>query len=368
MNETTFEKDTASSRFVFVACQPSAQQACKKELAQTHPELLPAFSRPGFLTFKCEKKMPDRFSLRSTFARTYGWSSQHIDGDQQLQSFVAEQIQKDSKFKNLHIWNRGWTDVQKAKDQEGEASVDAMVVALKKQNSKIAVNSVCDSDSKVLDVIRVDDRWMVGWHLAGTIHQRWPGGIPVLDTDAEKISRAYFKACEAILWSGANINKEDTCAEIGSAPGGCCQRLLELGCSVIAIDPADMHPKIANHKRLKHLKKRGREIQHKELSQASWLFADSNVAPTHTLDTVEALSRGEKTHFRGLILTLKCSKPELFDEIPSYIERVKSWGFKFVKTRHLAFGRQEVCLVAMKQKAVRRFRGGRSGAKPKATS
>ena len=65
--------------------------------------------------------------------------------------------------------------------------------------------------------------------------QRWPGGVPLFDTTVETYSRAYFKLKEALLWSGITVKPGDVCAEIGSAPGGASQLLLEMGARVIGI-------------------------------------------------------------------------------------------------------------------------------------
>lgn len=345
------------TRFVFVVCQPVVQNVCKQELARLHPELKPAFSRPGFLTFKTDAALPDRFNLTSTFARSFGWSKQNCADEEELGNCLESMLASDPGFKHIHVWNRDWTDNDKYRDESSEKAVSKLAKSLSNRFSRASVNQVAEPDGKVIDVIKVDDRWMVGWHIAGTTQQRWPGGIPLLDRDAEMVSRAYLKISEALLWSGVNIHKGDVCAEIGSAPGGSCLKLLQLGADVVAIDPAELDPRVANHKRLTHLKMRGHEVPHKALTDVRWLFVDSNVVPSQTLDTVEALAKGEKLNFRGVFLTLKFNKPELFGQIPDYIKRAKSWGFKFVKTRHLAYGRQEICLIAMKQKAVRRFRG-----------
>ena len=58
----------------------------------------------------------------------------------------------------------------------------------------------------------------------------------------------------------------------------------------------------------------------------------------------------------GLVLTLKLMQPELAEQIPAYIERVKKWGYEYVRIRQLAFNRREVCMIAMKSRSFRRRR------------
>ena len=146
----------------------------------------------------------------------------------------------------------------------------------------------------------------------------------------------------------------DLCLEIGSAPGGSCQRLLESGASVIAVDPADLDERIASNPKVLHVRARGRELKNSQFEGARWLMVDANVAPHVTLSTVESITRGNH-QFRGLILTLKIGNSDWFERVKEYRERAKSWGFRYIKTRQLAFNRNEFCLVALKNKAVTRF-------------
>ena len=97
-------------------------------------------------------------------------------------------------------------------------------------------------------------------------------------------------------------------------------------------------------------------MKRSEFSRVRWLLADANVAPTHTLDSVEAIVAHDDIHVRGLLLTLKIPDWELVNQIPAYLDRVRSWGFKYVRARQLAFNRQEICVCALKNRSMRRFK------------
>lgn len=347
------------SRFVYVVCNPESQVLCKNEISNSCPQLTPSFSRPGFLTYKLTADLPDRFNLPLTFARSYGWSDSQIKSESldEVQQKILEVVAKHSA-KHIHVWVREWNDKTKTQPSAADIEIAKLSESLNSGKKGPRINKVTEADQLIVDVIRIEaGYWWIGWHKAGSIPQRWPGGIPELPEPEVMISRAYMKTCEGLMWSGINVTRGDTCAEIGSAPGGSCQRLLELGADVVAIDPADLHESIRKHKRLTHLKMRGKEVPHRSLSKVSWLLVDSNVTPTHALDTVEALSSSEHTRFRGLLLTLKFSNPDMVDELDTHVQRVKAMGYKFVKTRQLAYGRREIFLLALKQKSVRRFRG-----------
>src|SRR5262249_30649894 len=102
-------------QFLFAVCQCGAEAALKQELAASHPKLKFSFSRPGFVTFKfaepCEN--PATYQLKSTFARTWGFSLGKVTGDaaQQLAA-AAWQLPEVVAFleehppADLHVWER----------------------------------------------------------------------------------------------------------------------------------------------------------------------------------------------------------------------------------------------------------------------
>ena len=175
-----------------------------------------------------------------------------------------------------------------------------------------------------------------------------------MDTDNDPISRAYFKLKEALLWSGIPVNEGDVCAELGSAPGGACQLLLEKGAKVIAIDPAELEQDVMEHPNLTHIRRRGHEVRKRDFRDVRWLFADISMVPNYTLDTVSAIVSHDAVDIKGMALNLKLTNWDLLDSVPAWIKRVKDLGFKYVRTRQLAFNRQEICLIAAKDKFVLR--------------
>ena len=84
-----------------------------------------------------------------------------------------------------------------------------------------------------------------------------------------------------------------------------------------------------------------------------------NVAPTYTLDAVEDVVLNKTASIRGMVLTLKLADWSLADNIREFVERVRSWGYRDVRTRQLAFNRQEICLVALRSRAQRRVKRGK---------
>lgn len=319
-----------------------------------------AFSRPGFLTFKCEPgALPEKFHLKSTFARTCGWSIGNTtasDINDQIQPLLGLDVLQ--RADHLHIWQRDRTQPGTKGFEPGPTVLarqagEQVATAIASATGKtIPVNRNAKADELVFDIVLVEpDNWWFGYHYAVARSQCWPGGVPRMDLDKEVVSRAYYKLQEALLWSGIRVQASDVCAEIGSSPGGACQLLLEKGATVIAVDPAELDPEIANHENLIHLRCRGREVRRKDLKDVRWLISDINVTPNYTLDTIADIIASQHTRsIRGLILTLKITDWKLAADIPVWKQRISDLGFQIVKTRQLAFNRNEICLVAARDR------------------
>ena len=55
-----------------------------------------------------------------------------------------------------------------------------------------------------------------------------------------------------------------------------------------------------------------------------------------------------------MLLTLKLLEWELAEHIPEYLACIRSWGYTYVRARQLAFNRQEICVAALRSRALRR--------------
>lgn len=85
-----------------------------------------------------------------------------------------------------------------------------------------------------------------------------------------------------------------------------------------------------------------------------------SVAPKFALDTLEDIVSNEQVDVSGVVVTLKLPDKALASELDQHRDRVRGWGFSMVKTRQLAFNRQELCLIGVKDKFMLRARKKRS--------
>ncbi|TWT75464.1 Ribosomal RNA large subunit methyltransferase M [Posidoniimonas polymericola] len=361
-----------TSQYLFAACQAGAQNALKQEVEFRAPEWRLSFSRPGFVTFKA----PGPVSLaseeipRMTFARTRGLSLGKATGTDQLDELVgqvwaSEQVQQlvaEHAPLAVHVWRRD--EVVPGADgfEPGRDELSAMVrAALCAAAPEGALHNpqTPPSEGAVLDVALVaPNEWWLGAHLMKSRVDRWPGGVPNLKLPEDAVSRAYLKIEEALRWAALPTHAGDVWVEIGCAPGGASQALLERGMGVIGVDPADVDPLLDEHPDFMHLKMRAGDVRRKEFEPARWLACDVNAAPQYTLDAVEPIVSHREVSIRGMILTLKLpdwslAEPAALDAI---VKRVKGWGYKDVRLRQLAFNRRELCLAALRSRGQRRLR------------
>ncbi|MGE3407808.1 MAG: SAM-dependent methyltransferase [Pirellulales bacterium] len=355
----------AESLFIFVTCQVGAERALKAEVARHHPTLRFAFSRPGFLTFRLpEGVLPaDAAALEMVFARAQGLSLGKAQGETVSDRVAATlAVAAEQSFDVVHLWQRdlaapGHRSFQPGLTrfaQEAASAVDAALPQASPEDTqaplRASVNATAQPGQTVLDVVIVDPtEWWIGTHRAGDVPSCWPGGLCPLELPSDAVSRAWLKLEEALLWSGLPLKAGQVAAEIGCAPGGSCQALLARGLQVIGIDPAEVDPVVEAHPNFTHIRRRGHEVRRRDFRKVRWLTADMNVAPDYTLDTVEAIVSHAEVDIRGMLLTLKLLEWKLAEQIPGYLQRIRSWGFPRVEARQLQHNRQEICVAATRR-------------------
>jgi 23S rRNA (cytidine2498-2'-O)-methyltransferase len=356
----------SDSPFMFVTCQVGAEPAVKAEVAAQWPESRFAFSRPGFLTFKLPADLATTTTptLRSVFARTVGWSLGPVKGDTPearaaaVWQLVSEKA-ADRQFDRLHVWQRDTTAAGHRGFEPGitPAATAALQLLIELQPSKPEPTdwtALTRRGDRVLDCILIDDTtWWVGHHRSWTRPQGWPGGFWPGPAPAEIVSRAYLKMAEALDWSGMALQAGQTAAEIGCAPGGASQALLDRGLRVVGIDPADVDTRVLANPNFTHIRKRGVEVKRRQFRSVQWLMADMNVPPEITLTTLEGIVTFADLHVRGVIANLKLADWKLAADVPQYLTQIRGWGFDHVSARQLGHNRQEICVAAWKESARR---------------
>lgn len=349
--------------FLFVTCQVGAEPTLKAEIEKYWPMFTFAFSRPGFITYKlpANHAFPPDFELLSVFARSYGYTMGQVKGEsiEELANLTLEAIPRGS-FDRLHVFPRDlrsigeWDFEPQITDESYQAEAAIRELWSKYEDKLGAVpdeDPFAEDGDFVLDVILVDqDHWFLGYHRVGPGHLPWPGGISDEEMPDYAVSRAFMKIHQAIEGYGLPLEEATVVAELGSSPGGACQALLDRGCQVIGIDPAEMDPVLLGDPNFQHIKKRSNQVPKKFFKDVQWLVSDMNVAPNYVFDSVEEIVKSQHTSIQGLILTIKMSDWKLAEQIPEYFALLKKWKFNFVRARQMQYHGQEFCLIGYKIK------------------
>ena len=80
----------------------------------------------------------------------------------------------------------------------------------------------------------------------------WPGGARHFAQTSEQVSRAEFKLLEALEYFDISLDAGERVLDLGAAPGGWTRLLLDAGMEVVAVDPANLDPRLKGRKSLEH--------------------------------------------------------------------------------------------------------------------
>ena len=350
-----------STDFVLVTCQPGAEGALKDEVALSKPDWKFSYSRPGFLTFKVHEpsEVAEPIVLHSTFARASAHSLGRVQGfPSAMMAKAVWQRVGERAIDRLHVWSRdaaipGENGYESGEDEAARAAKELIIAVAPAAGDGSAVPSHLLEDTHrgdlVLDcVVVAPDEWWIGLHRATSRITRWPGGIWPGQPPPEMVSRAYLKMSEALDWMRFPVKLGQRCVELGCAPGGATQALLDRGLRVTGVDPAKVDERVAQRKHFQHLRKRSADVRRRDFEQFQWLVADMSVAPSYTLAAVRDIVCHRHVNIRGLIMNLKLPDWKLAAEIPGYVAEVRRWGYPVVRARQLSHNGQEICVAGLK--------------------
>ncbi|MFO1063285.1 MAG: hypothetical protein U0892_05385 [Pirellulales bacterium] len=307
--------------FVFAVCQFGAEQPLKQRLLAAQPAYRLAFSRPGLLTLKWTDPSAAIEIPAGVLVRLAGHGIGSARSESAAECFakiweMAEATRTAASLPQwdaIHVFERD-RELPGSRDFEpGESELTDTIAGfirdeLAKLGCNIPVNETVSIGQNILDIVLAEpNQWLAGRHKARSVQETWPGAVPPIVEPEEMVSRAYLKLAEALLWSGFPIGFQSRVVEIGSAPGGACQRLLDLGCIVTGVDAAEMDERLLANANFEHWRSKAAAVKRKLYKKFQWLVCDANVAPNYTLDVVGDIVTHADSRIEGMLLTLKLS-------------------------------------------------------------
>ena len=339
------------SEFVLIGCKPGSESALEHRQRRSFPSFQKSYWRKGLVTFRipahivsrldwCHLGVPDNFLKQLVFARIGIRSLGQITGRTEDERIAAtHQLLGSVRVSVVHVWKR---DPRLQIDTE---SIQRKIAALHSLQEKV----VTSEQNLILNcVVDSVDRWWIGWHIGNVITGQWSGGYYPGEMPNHGISRAWLKLDEAIARFGIEFHPGEKVCELGAAPGGACQRLLEAHLTVVGVDPATMHPRLVEHEQFTHWKKRARDVRIRDFAGFDWILTDMNIDPANTMASLERILSSRPHKPRGIIATLKLSDLSHAEELDKWCASCASWGYQ-TRVQQLSTGGQEICLVAEKK-------------------
>jgi 23S rRNA (cytidine2498-2'-O)-methyltransferase len=285
--------------FVFVWTNSEAVHLLKNEINNYYPQLKLAYGQKAFITFKNTDQ--DLAELQLAFAHIYGSCQGKITGEQlsQLEHYILIDQHK--------------------------------IIKIGQSNFKT-----------IIFKIKPDEFWLG----EVTDHQQNKFKSYLANFELNKISRAYFKLSQSFQAFNKLPQEDQRVLELGSSPGGASQYLLEQGCMVDAIDPAQMDNLIINHPKLNHIKKPLEKLTDQDVKpRYDWIVSDINLPFDIIFHHLINLNLEVNL---GMFLTVKIQKTSEMKKFEAYISKLKMLGFTQYGFCYLHNHRQETMLYAFK--------------------
>ena len=144
----------------------------------------------------------------------------------------------------------------------------------------------------------------------------------------EPPSRAYLKLWEIFTKIGQMPSKGQKCLEAGASPGSWTWVLQKLGAEVIAVDKADLDPKILKLPKVQYWKKDAFSFSSKNLADVDWVFSDMICYPAKLLQWVS------QWNGVNLVCTIKFQGKEDYKIIPEFEKIEGSQIFHLYHNKH----------------------------------
>jgi 23S rRNA (cytidine2498-2'-O)-methyltransferase len=114
----------------------------------------------------------------------------------------------------------------------------------------------CRDPEQVVSILCTPTQGYLGVSRTAQNRSAWPGGMQRFRHEEGRISRAEHKLLEAIAVFRLELPAKGTALDMGAAPGGWTHLLCESGLQVVAVDPADLDPRLHRKPGVIHVRKR----------------------------------------------------------------------------------------------------------------
>lgn len=159
-------------------------------------------------------------------------------------------------------------------------------------------------------------------------HERYPLNELHFEEDKNAPSRAYLKLWELFTRIRKAPKIDETCLDLGSAPGGWTYVLEKLQAKITSVDRAPLDPKLAQSSRIQHLIKDAFSVKPEDFESLDWFFSDVICYPAKLAEFLQPWVKSGKV--KNFVCTLKFQAATDWDSIRSF----EKLGGKLIHLNH----------------------------------
>ncbi|HSZ83626.1 MAG TPA: SAM-dependent methyltransferase [Polyangia bacterium] len=168
----------------------------------------------------------------------------------------------------------------------------------------------------------------------------WPAGAPPVDDDRAPPSRAYRKLEEAFQWMGAAPRTNETCVDLGAAPGSWTMMAARRGARVFAVDRAPLAP-AARQGAVTSVS--GDAFTYEPPRPVDWLLCDIICEPPRAITLIDDWLTAKRC--RNLVVTIKFKGRAHYAALAPLAAIFDRTRPTFARIKHLAHNKNEVTVM-----------------------
>jgi 23S rRNA (cytidine2498-2'-O)-methyltransferase len=214
---------------------------------------------------------------------------------------------------------------------------------------------------QVLSVVLAPAQVFLGLSQAVDNLSDWAGGARRFKREPGQVSRAEFKLLEALEVFGLKLPAGGLALDLGAAPGGWTRILHQHAMHVVAVDPADLDPRIASDPAVRHVRQTAQSYLPATDEPFDVILNDMRM-DAHVSARLMGLAGRHLREDGWALLTLKLPQWGMAEVAASALEMLREW-YAVIGARQLFHNRNEIT-VALRPAGLRRDRvGGQTDAR-----
>jgi 23S rRNA (cytidine2498-2'-O)-methyltransferase len=200
--------------------------------------------------------------------------------------------------------------------------------------------------AQVLSACLAGDLILLGLNGASSALSDWPGGHVRLAKPKGQISRSEFKLEELFRTTGLRPPDRGVALDLGASPGGWTRILRGYGLDVVAVDPADLDPRLRDDRGIRHVRTTAGPFLDRNRERFDMIVNDMRMDPAMSVGLMREAAR-HLVPGGLMILTLKLTPRGAVRVVRDALARLED-VVTIELVRQLHHNRDEVTVVARK--------------------